>query len=70
MERYLVIVSQDRPDLCQELRSSYGHLGDMEILLDRRQAPRGPVPREDADCRSASRLNTGVEGQGFVVIPR
>jgi hypothetical protein len=70
MERYLIIVSQDRPELCQELRSTYSHSGEVEVLLDRRQALRQTCPGNDADRRSAVRLGTGVEGQGFFVIPR
>ena len=69
MDRYLVIVSRDRPELVQELRSTYGQAEEVEILLDRRQAPRHwTVPGTEAERRAAIRL--GVEGQGFVVIPQ
>jgi hypothetical protein len=69
VDRYLVIVSRERPELVQELRSTYVHSGEVEILLDRRQAPQRTLPWNAADRRSATRLGTVVEGQGFFVIP-
>ena len=69
MDRYLVIVSRDRPELVQELRSTYGQAEEVEILLDRRQTPRRwTVPGNEAERRTTNRL--GVDGQGFFVIPQ
>ena len=70
MDRYLVIVSRDRPELVQELRSTYGQSEEVEILLDRRQTPRPTLPRNDADRRSTLQLGAEVEGQGFFVTPQ
>ncbi len=36
MERYLIIVSRDRPELVDTLASSYGQTDEVEIHLDRR----------------------------------
>jgi hypothetical protein len=70
MDRYLVIVSRDRPELVQELRSTYGQSEEVEILLDRRQTPRRTLSRNDADRRSTLRLDAEVEGHGFFVTPQ
>ena len=70
MDRYLVIVSRDRPELVQELRSTYGQSEEVEILLDRRQTPRQTLPRKDADRRSTLQFGAEVEGQGFFVTPQ
>jgi len=65
MERYLVIVSRDRPDVLQRLRSAYGHKGEVEILLDRREAQRGEY---GANRRSPRRATTDFGPQGFLMI--
>ena len=70
MERLLIIVARDRPELFQELSSTYGPSGDVEILLDRRQAPRRTFSRTVAARQAPIRLGPRVEGEGFFVIPR
>lgn len=70
MERCLIIVSRDRPDLWQELTQNYAHADGVEIILDRRQAERWTPARESADRRSSADPGTRMQDQGFVVIPR
>ncbi len=70
MERCLIIVSRDRPDLWQELTQNYAHADEVEIILDRRQGERWTPARESADRRSSTGPGTMMQDQGFVVIPR
>ncbi len=70
MERYLIIVSRDRPELVESLKSAYAPDVEVEIHLDRREeggicAWRG----HGADRRVAS-LITDLQTQGFMVIPQ
>ena len=70
MERYLVIISRDRPDLLGRLATIYGQKGEVEIHFDRRQgqtlAGRGNRP----DRRTASYRDADLQKRGFLVIRR
>ena len=65
MERYLVIVSRDRPELVQHLVAAHGHKAEVKILLDRREAQRGAY---GANRRSPRRTTTDFGPQGFLMI--
>jgi hypothetical protein len=67
MERYLVIVSRDRPDLFQRLSAAYGHKVEVKILLDRRERKRGEY---GVDRRSPRRAKMDFGSQGYIVIPQ
>jgi hypothetical protein len=70
MERYLVIISRDRPDLLGRLATIYGQKGEVEIQFDRRQgqtlAGRGNRP----DRRTAPHRDADLRKRGFLVIRR
>jgi hypothetical protein len=70
MQRYLVIISRDRPELLGRLATIYGQKGEVEIHFDRRQgqtcAGRGNRP----DRRIAARRDAALQGRGFIVIRR
>ncbi len=65
MERYLVIVSRDRPDLVECLTAAHGHKPEVKILLDRRVAQRREY---GADRRSAYRAARDFGPTGFLMI--
>lgn len=70
MNRYLVIISRDRPELLGRLATIYGQKGEVEIHFDRRQgqtlAGRGDRP----DRRAAPHRDADLQRRGFLVIRR
>jgi hypothetical protein len=70
MERYLVIVSRDRPELLATLASTYGQKGEVEILFDRRQGQPWTEVGDRPDRRSRPRLDADLRDHGFIVIRR
>jgi hypothetical protein len=71
MERCLVIVSRDRPELVQTLRSIiYGPQGEVEIRFDQRRSQLASWTGEEGDRRSALSRDTHLQDHGFMVIPR
>jgi hypothetical protein len=59
MDRILIIVSRDRPNLFQHFSERHG--ADARVILDRRQIPRR-TPRESV------LWNTNLERDGYVVV--
>jgi hypothetical protein len=70
MERRLIVVSRNRPELWQELRRNYAPAEGTEVILDRRQWQRWTRPGADGACRPPAPLDMELQSQGFVVIPR
>lgn len=70
MERCLVIVSRDRPELLETLASTYDHEGEVEILVDRRQRQLWSGMGNRADRRSPPSRDTDLQDHGFIVILR
>jgi hypothetical protein len=71
MERCLVIVSRERPELVQALASIiYGPQGEVEIRLDQRHRQLRTWGAGDVDRRSPFSGATHLQDHGFVVIPR
>ncbi len=70
MERCLIIVSRDRPDLWQELNQNYAQAEGVDIILDRRGWRRWTFPPDDTDRRSPSSIGSDFPAEGFVVVPR
>ncbi len=70
MERYLIIVSRDRPDLVESLTSSYGQTGEIEIHLDRREGGAISAWRGHGTDRRVDGSITDLEAHGFMVIPQ
>ena len=60
MDRTLIIVSRDRPNLFQHLTERHG--ADARVILDRRQIPR-LTPRE------SGLWHTHLERDGYMVVP-
>jgi hypothetical protein len=69
VERCLVIVSRDQPELFERMSSIYCQFG-WEVLLDRRHAPLGTGTENRPDRRSPPSPDTDLQDQGFIVIPR
>jgi hypothetical protein len=65
MERFLIIVARDHPDLLRHLTRVYGHAEDVEIVLDRRTRPGGAWLGVD---RRDSLDSAELETHGFLVI--
>ena len=71
MERCLVIVSRERPDLLDTLASLiYGPPGGVEIRLDQRYGQLESWTGRERDRRSALSRGTPLPDCGFMVIPR
>jgi hypothetical protein len=70
MERYLVIIARDQPELLRTFASVYGHGGVAEIRFDRRNRQLDSVEGEDTNRRSPLARDTLLREQGFIVIPR
>ncbi len=70
MERCLIIVARDQPELLAQLAFLYAHEPSVEVCFDRRQGQpwtaRGDLP----DRRVPPRPDTDLHGHGFIVIPR
>ena len=65
MERFLIIVARDHPELLRYLTRVYGRAEDVEIVLDRRTRPGGAWPGVD---RRDSLSSAELETHGFLVI--
>ncbi len=59
MDRYLIIVARDRPNLFQQLSDRHGH--EASVILDRRQAPRPTT-------RRSGLWHTDLELDGYIVV--
>jgi len=70
MDRCLIVVSRDRPELWQELRQNYAQAEGVEIILDRRQGQQWALSEDGTDRRSLLTVGPDVQGQGFMVVPR
>jgi hypothetical protein len=71
MERCLVIVSRERPELVRELAAIiYGPQGEVEIQLDRRYRQLRTWGGGGVDRRSPFTGAAHLHDHGFVVIPR
>lgn len=71
MERCLVIVSRDRPELVQALASIiYGPQGEVEIRLDQRHRQLRTWGSGEVDRRLPFSGAAHLHDHGFVVIPR
>jgi hypothetical protein len=70
VERCLVIVSRDQPELFERLASIYAQEGWIEVLLDRRHGQLRTGIGNRPDRRSPPSPDTDLQNQGFIVIPR
>ncbi len=70
MERYLVIISRDRPDLLGRLATIYGQKGEVEILFDRRRAQTWTRHEDRPDRRTTPLRDVDLQKRGFLVIRR
>jgi hypothetical protein len=68
MNRYLIIVSRDRPDLLGTLAVIYGQKGAAEIRFDRRQGWPWTGTGARPDRRTRSARDGGLQENGFLVI--
>ena len=70
MERYLVVIARDRPEVWLSWAAFYGGAGNVEVLVDRRQgkprAGRGDRP----DHRARPNRESALQKRGFLVIPQ
>jgi len=70
MERCLIIVARDQPDLLAQLAFLYAQEADVEVCFDRRQGQPWTGNGEQLDRRSPPRPDTDLLDHGFIVIPR
>ena len=70
MERYLVIIARDRPDLLGVLATVYGTKGEVEIHFDRRQGLAWTGRGSRPDRRASPHRDAALRKRGFFVIRR
>ncbi len=59
MDRYLIIVARDRPNLFQQLSERHAH--EASVILDRRKSARPPT-------RAAGLWHTDLQQDGYVLV--
>jgi hypothetical protein len=64
MNRSLIIVSRDRPNLFQQL--SERQTAEVQVILDRRRTPR--APKRTARAPSGA-WHTTLERDGYIAVP-
>ena len=70
MDRYLIIVARDRPDLLGTLAIAYGQRGEAKIRFDRRQGQPWTGMGDRPHRRARSPRDWDLQEHGFFVIPR
>ena len=70
MERCLIIVARDQPDLLAQLAFLYAHEPGIEVCFDRRQGQPWAWNGEHLDRRSPPRPDTDLKDHVFIVSPR
>ena len=70
MERCLIIVARDQPELLAQLAFMYAHEANVEVCFDRRQTALWTGMSDRPDRRSLPRPDTDLQDHGFIVIPR
>lgn len=70
MERFLIVVARNQPDLLAQLAFMYAHEANVEVCFDRRQGEPWPEIAHRPDRRSPPRPDTDLQDHGFIVIPR
>jgi hypothetical protein len=70
MNRYLIIVARDRPELFGTLATIYGQKGEVEIFFDRRRAQAGTGSRDRPERRAQAHRDAELHERGYLVIPR
>jgi hypothetical protein len=70
MNRYLIIVARDRPELFGTLASIYGQKGEVEICFDRRREQSETERGDRPDRRAQPHLDAKLLAFGYIVIPR
>jgi CRP-like cAMP-binding protein len=66
MERVLLVVARDRPDVYAALVRQCAGLDDVRVVLDRRQPPTAPERQPD---RRGLRVTSELASVGFAVVP-
>ena len=70
MERCLIIVTRDQPELLARLAFLYAHATEVEVCFDRRQGHPWLGSGARPDRRLGPRPETDLHEHGFMVIPR
>ena len=70
MQRWLVIIARDRPELWVTWASFYGGAETVEVLVDRRQGQPWTERRGRPDRRARPHCDTALQERGHLVISR
>jgi hypothetical protein len=70
MERCLIIVARDQPELLAQFAFLYAHEENVDVCFDRRQGQPGTGMGDQPDRRFPPRPDTDLHAHGFIVIPR
>jgi hypothetical protein len=70
MERCLIIVARNQPELLAQLAFMYAHEAGVEVCFDRRQGQPWTGKGDGRDRRSPPRPDTDLQDHGFIVIPQ
>ena len=68
MNRYVIIVSRDRPDLWETLAIVYSRQAQVEIRFDRRRGEPWTGTGDRPDRRAATHRDSVLREQGFLAI--
>ena len=68
MERCLIIVARDQPDLLAQFAFMYAHEPNVEVCFDRRHGR--PKHGDGPDRRYPPRPDRDLDAHGFIVLPR
>lgn len=68
MQRYLVIIARDRPEVWLTWATFYGGAAPVRLVLDRRQAPPQMRAAGHADRRTLPHNPAALQERGFLVI--
>jgi len=70
MERCLIIVARDQPELLAQFAFLYAREPDVEVCFDRRQGEPRTRMSDRPERRFLPRPDTDLQHHGFIVIPR
>jgi hypothetical protein len=67
--RYLIIVSRERPELCQHLRQVVGDQG-IDIVIDRRAGNTSTLDSSGPDRRRPPGPENDITGRQYLIVSR
>jgi hypothetical protein len=70
VEKVLIIVARNRPELLARLTAIYAHSSRVEVRVDRRQGQPWSGPDDRPDRRAPPSPDTDLHDRGVIAAPR